>query len=205
MILRRRPASPPPWSLSSSSSISSIRRRSSVMVESPAISASANSCISAPSWCVTPARCSASASLFTRNAYSFRPVSAASCVSSSRRCRRSSLTSLMGRASSGLGFTNERDGRRPLEPAAPLEEAEQNKQGDQLGPNTDADERLPMPDPPGEPTEVLAEEAGQPAQRQKDGRDHRQLLHHCIQPVRDRREVDVHRTRQQVAIAVDQF
>ena len=34
---------------------------------------------------------------------------------------------------------------------------------------------------------------------------HRQLLHDAVQPVRDRREVDVHRPGEQIAVAVDQI
>jgi hypothetical protein len=53
--------------------------------------------------------------------------------------------------------------------------------------------------------EVLAEEAGQPAQRQEDGGDDRQLLQDDVEPVRDGGQVDVHRAREQVAVRVDQI
>ena len=46
---------------------------------------------------------------------------------------------------------------------------------------------------------------GDERQRQEDRRDQRQLLHHRVEPVRDRRQVDVHRAREQIAVAVDQL
>ena len=53
--------------------------------------------------------------------------------------------------------------------------------------------------------EVLAEEAGQEGQRHEHRRDDRELLHHAVEPVRDGREVDVHRAGEQVAVGVDQI
>jgi hypothetical protein len=41
-------------------------------------------------------------------------------------------------------------------------------------------------------------------ERQEDGGDHRQLLHDAVEAVRDRGEVDVHRSSEQVAVAIDQ-
>jgi hypothetical protein len=69
------------------------------------------------------------------------------------------------------------------EPAAPFEEAEQDCERDELGADADADERLPVPDLSGEPAEVLAEEAGQSAERQEDRGDHGQLFHHGVETV----------------------
>src|SRR5919201_64608 len=90
------------------------------------------------------------------------------------------------------------------EPASAPEPREQDRQGDELCADTEADERLPAANAPDQVTEVLAEEPRQPGQRQEDRRDNRQLLHHRVEPIRDGREVDVHRARQQVAVAVDQ-
>ena len=53
------------------------------------------------------------------------------------------------------------------------------------------------------PAEVLPEEAGQERQRHEHRRDDRELLHDAVEPVRDRREVDVHRAGEQVAVGVD--
>ena len=52
--------------------------------------------------------------------------------------------------------------------------------------------------------EVLAEEAGDEGQRQEDRGDHRELLHHVVLAVADRREVEVGGAGEQVAVGVDQ-
>ena len=52
-------------------------------------------------------------------------------------------------------------------------------------------------------SEVLAEEAGEEAEREEDGGDDGELLHHHVEPVRDRREVRVHHAGEQVPIVVD--
>ena len=54
-----------------------------------------------------------------------------------------------------------------------------------------------------EEREVLPEESGQVAQRQEDGGDDRQLLHHHVEPVGHGRDVGVHHAGEQVAVAVD--
>src|SRR4029077_3666956 len=53
--------------------------------------------------------------------------------------------------------------------------------------------------------EVHAIEPGQEAQRQKHARDHGQRLGRLVQPVRNRRQVHVHRARQQVPERVHGF
>src|SRR3954447_3107740 len=90
------------------------------------------------------------------------------------------------------------------EPAAALEVAEQNADGDDLEADPEDEERLPARDVPYLEAEVLAEEPCQPAEREEDRGDDRQLLDDVVEPVRGRREVDVHRARQQVAVGVDQ-
>ena len=51
--------------------------------------------------------------------------------------------------------------------------------------------------------EVLAEEAGEEAQRQEDGGDDRQLFHDDVEAVRHRGEVRVHDAGEQVPVVVD--
>ena len=53
------------------------------------------------------------------------------------------------------------------------------------------------------PGEVLTEEPRQERERHEDGGDDRELLHDGVEPVRDGREIDVHRAGDQVAIRVD--
>src|SRR6476620_3099096 len=81
----------------------------------------------------------------------------------------------------------------PLEPSATLEVDEQREQTDQLGTDAENKEGFPAADVADEPAEVLAEEACDPGERQKDGGDDRQLFHDAVQPVGDGGEVDVHR------------
>ena len=52
--------------------------------------------------------------------------------------------------------------------------------------------------------EVLPEEPGEEAQRQEDGGDDGQLLHHDVEAVRHRRQVRVHDAAEQVPVVVDQ-
>ena len=54
------------------------------------------------------------------------------------------------------------------------------------------------------PGEVHAEEPDDPGERHEDRRHDREPLHDLVEPVGDRREVDVHRPGQQVAVAVDE-
>ena len=57
---------------------------------------------------------------------------------------------------------------------------------------------------PDEPPEVLAEEPRDDDERKQDRREHGQLLDDEVQPVRDHRQVDVHRAGEQILVAVDQ-
>src|SRR5581483_4367226 len=94
--------------------------------------------------------------------------------------------------------------RHRLEPAAPSKEREQQREREDLGADAKRDKRAPAADMANLEAEILAEKAGQPTERQEDRGDDRQLLHDRIQSVGDRRQVDVHRTGEEVAVAIDQ-
>src|SRR2546421_27477 len=72
-----------------------------------------------------------------------------------------------------------------LEPAAASEECEEREEGGDLGADAEDEEHRPAVDVGNHPVKVLAEETGDERQRQKDGGDDRQLLHHRVDSVRD--------------------
>src|SRR5712691_8196055 len=91
------------------------------------------------------------------------------------------------------------------EPAASSKHHEQDQHGQDLGSEPEGDEGSPPSDVANEEGEVLPEEARQPAERKEDRGDYCQLLHHYVQPVRDRREVDVQGSGQKVSVRVDEI
>ena len=74
-----------------------------------------------------------------------------------------------------------------LEPAAALEEDQEHDERGEFKADAKPEERSGTGNVPDLVAEVLAEEARDPAERQEDGRDHSQLLHHAVQSVRDGR------------------
>src|SRR5262247_927161 len=83
------------------------------------------------------------------------------------------------------------------------EERQQAEQREQLQPDSKHPELDLAADRLHHPAEVLAEEAGEEGERQKDRRNDGELLRDVVQPVRDGRKVGVRRSAQQVAVAVD--
>src|SRR5205823_4339106 len=72
-----------------------------------------------------------------------------------------------------------------LEPAAASEECEEREEGGDLAADAEDEEHGPAVDVGNHPVEVLAEKTGDERQRQKDGGDDRQLLHHRVDSIRD--------------------
>src|ERR1700684_666311 len=68
--------------------------------------------------------------------------------------------------------------RRSAQPAAPAEQHVEGDDRDGLGAEAERHEGAATADVVHQPAEVLPEEAGEEGERQKDGGDDRQLLHH---------------------------
>ena len=104
-----------------------------------------------------------------------------------------------GRAAPGPG----RSDGRSAQPA-PAAEHDDQRHPVAMSTPTPSDPEGPRPrDVAHQVAEVLAEEAGEEAQRQEDGGDDGQLLHHHVEAVGHRGEVRVHHAREQVPVVVD--
>src|SRR5579872_979456 len=108
--------------------------------------------------------------------------------------RAAPATRSRGRAAGGRASRRRRRGRQGgqptdavagSEPTSSSEEDEERRECEQLAPEAERDEGADTADVFDLEAEVLAEEAGQPAERQEDRRDHRQLLHHAVEAIRD--------------------
>src|SRR5215207_9341910 len=92
-----------------------------------------------------------------------------------------------------------------LEPAAPGEVDDHERNCEELKSEAQEDEFRPAADVAYEPTEVLAEEARNEAEREKDGCHHGQLLDDRVEPTLRGREVSVHRAGEKLAVTLDPF
>ena len=94
--------------------------------------------------------------------------------------------------------------RRAPQPAPAAEQHDEEDHRDNVQPDRQHEEAPGRRQPhPHQVAEVLPEEAGEEAQRQEDGGDDGQLLHHHVQAVRHRRQVRVHDAGEQVPVVVD--
>src|SRR6267143_1297321 len=91
------------------------------------------------------------------------------------------------------------------QPAAAPEEIQLDQRGDDHRPHADRKRPVRALEDAGQIREVHAKETGEKAQRQEQAGDHGQRLRGLVEPVRDRREINVHRARQQVAQRVRRF
>src|SRR5215207_7734799 len=92
-----------------------------------------------------------------------------------------------------------------LEPAAPGEVDDHERNCEELKSEAQEDEFRPAADVAYEPAEVLAEEARNEAEREKDGCHHGQLLDDRVEPTLRGREVGVHRAGEKLAVTLDPF
>src|SRR5262245_45347730 len=131
----------------------------------------------------------------TRTSPSSKPP--ARSAASPRSAARSSPVRTSGSPVSGMTWT--------LGEAPALEVGNEGDQEEEGSDDPVADEFRPTVDVVNEEAEVLAEEAGDENQRQSERRNDGEPLDDDVEPVRDRREIHIHRAREQILVAVDQF